>query len=526
MQQTRHNKWLVPRHQLRRASVRRGIVISAIAAVVVGALIWWILGFSGGQTDQALTPTGSPAPASCVPGAATPAVATLGELANFVDAGAAASGCAFTASVAAPTENAWWVGATPETELVQATRPELVAPLARTSLVAVSRAGQAAPSSWGQLIASQAAAVDMRRGTGVHPALRDAILAELLATGTTPNAALTQVAGLAQHLGPTKAEATPIDELFAAVEAGAVTYAVTTAAAWQAHHEAHPDTSLVANAAASGSAPVDLGLWKQGSAPAGPDAGAFAGVPLPADTSAPGATAADAGAPELVVAPELRLAADAMWTSAMMPMNTLIAMDVSGSMTLPTTAGVSRLELMIQAGQTAAAMFPYHSSSLALWAFSTDRGGPGIDYTSIAASGPADPDPNAAATTQASLVAALNGLPALVGGDTGLYDTVLAAVREVRSTYVPGAVNSVVVLTDGHNDDANSITLEALLSTLKAEADPERPIRVVTIGISSDADANSLQQIADATGGSAHVAVNPADITDILISAMVNVEQQ
>jgi hypothetical protein len=35
------------------------------------------------------------------------------------------------------------------------------------------------------------------------------------------------------------------------------------------------------------------------------------------------------------------------------------------------------------------------------------------------------------------------GLPhLLIGGGTGLYDTTLAAVRSVRATYDPGAINA------------------------------------------------------------------------------------
>ena len=40
-----------------------------------------------------------------------------------------------------------------------------------------------------------------------------------------------------------------------------------------------------------------------------------------------------------------------------------------------------------------------------------------------------------------------------VGGDTGLYDSLLAAFRSVKSSYQPGYVNSVVLMTDGVNED-------------------------------------------------------------------------
>ena len=47
------------------------------------------------------------------------------------------------------------------------------------------------------------------------------------------------------------------------------------------------------------------------------------------------------------------------------------------------------------------------------------------------------------------LGAALDTMPSEVRGDTGLYDTVLAAYREAQRNYNPGRENSVVVVTDG-----------------------------------------------------------------------------
>jgi hypothetical protein len=65
----------------------------------------------------------------------------------------------------------------------------------------------------------------------------------------------------------------------------------------------------------------------------------------------------------------------------------------------------------------------------------------------------------------------------LAPGGTGRYDTTLAAVRAVRDDYDPNAVDSVALITDGEDDDATGIQLPALLDTLRAGADPARPIR-------------------------------------------------
>jgi Ca-activated chloride channel homolog len=81
----------------------------------------------------------------------------------------------------------------------------------------------------------------------------------------------------------------------------------------------------------------------------------------------------------------------------------------------------------------------------------------------------------------------------------------------------------VVLLTDGRNeDDPDGIDLESLLTTLRAEVDPARPIPVITIGMGPDADMDVLTQISEATGAEAYQAVNPFDIQQVFLDAMVD----
>ncbi|UOY00155.1 VWA domain-containing protein [Blastococcus sp. PRF04-17] len=109
----------------------------------------------------------------------------------------------------------------------------------------------------------------------------------------------------------------------------------------------------------------------------------------------------------------------------------------------------------------------------------------------------------------------------LTPGGTGLYDTTLAAVRAARQDYDPSAVNSVLVVTDGTNeDDAAGLTLDGLLASLGEEADPERPVKVIGVALGPDADLASLERIAEATGGAAYSAVDPADLQTVLFDAL------
>ncbi|MBY8853597.1 VWA domain-containing protein, partial [Saccharothrix sp. MB29] len=103
---------------------------------------------------------------------------------------------------------------------------------------------------------------------------------------------------------------------------------------------------------------------------------------------------------------------------------------------------------------------------------------------------------------------------------TSLNETALAAFRHVQRDYDPSKINSVTLITDGSNDDISSIDLPALISTLKAEVDPARPVPMIMVGLGEDADMDALRQIADATGGKAYQAMEPQDIRGVLLDGI------
>jgi Ca-activated chloride channel homolog len=106
------------------------------------------------------------------------------------------------------------------------------------------------------------------------------------------------------------------------------------------------------------------------------------------------------------------------------------------------------------------------------------------------------------------------------GGRTGLYETTLAAVGYMRRHWVPDRINTVVLLTDGEDDNTTSgLTLSALVGRLGA-ANGDRPVRVITIAYGPEADANALRQIAAATRGATYELANPRDIQRVFISAI------
>lgn len=207
-----------------------------------------------------------------------------------------------------------------------------------------------------------------------------------------------------------------------------------------------------------------------------------------------------------------------MWSAAIEDSHTLVVIDVSGSMADPAGNGSSKIQVAAKAAADAASYFP-DTSSFGLWAFSSSQAG-GLPWRQLA---PLNPLGAAVpgGTQRQALLAAASRLPALVGGDTALYDTALAAFEQVRNTYDPAKVNTVVLLTDGQNEYPPGLDLAGLLTKLRSLADPARPVPVITIGVGSQADVATLRQISAATGGKAYSVRNPADIRGVFLDAIL-----
>jgi Ca-activated chloride channel homolog len=208
-----------------------------------------------------------------------------------------------------------------------------------------------------------------------------------------------------------------------------------------------------------------------------------------------------------------------LWAALSLDSQMLAVVDVSGSMNEEVEGRGTRIELTRDAAIGALGLFPA-SSSMGLWAFSVDLNPPD-DHVELVPLGPLS-EQVGSRTRQDALMAAAQTLPDRVGGGTALYDTVLAAFRTVRSAYDPARINSVVVLTDGvDRDDPDSIGLDTLLATLRTEFDPARPVSVIAIGISEDADHETLARISQVTGAKAYQVLDPRDMQQVFFDAMV-----
>jgi hypothetical protein len=186
-------------------------------------------------------------------------------------------------------------------------------------------------------------------------------------------------------------------------------------------------------------------------------------------------------------------------------------------MAQPVGKGLTRMQATAQVAQGGLAMLT-DETDLGLWTFSTNLDG-SRDYREEVPIGPLSTRLGSGTRRQA-ILAALGRVRPKPTGNTGLYDSVLASVRALQKTYKPGYYNSVLVLTDGKNDDDHGISLTDLLRTLKREADPDRPVMVIFIGFGADVDMGAMQKIAVQTNGEAYQAMKPQDVQRILLQTI------
>jgi len=203
----------------------------------------------------------------------------------------------------------------------------------------------------------------------------------------------------------------------------------------------------------------------------------------------------------------------ATWTSVTLPAQMLAVIDVSGSMLepVPTADNVSRADLTREAARRGLGLFD-DSWALGLWIFSTELDGE-QDWRELVPISPLS-------SSRAELEASLSEVVPKRNGNTGLYDTTLAAYLAVQDEWAAGRVNSVVIFTDGRNEDDSGLTQDELLAELAETADPQRPIQVIYVGIGDGVSQEELESITNTTGGGVFVTEDPANIGDILLNAI------
>ncbi|URM95497.1 substrate-binding and VWA domain-containing protein [Actinomadura madurae] len=205
------------------------------------------------------------------------------------------------------------------------------------------------------------------------------------------------------------------------------------------------------------------------------------------------------------------------WSKLSLGLRMLTLIDVSGSMAEKVGPNTNRLQAIAQVSQGGLSMMS-NDTELGQWLFSTNMNG-GIPYKETVPIG-ALGDRIGSNTRRGLVLSTLNQMKPKPNGDTGLYRTMLAAYKKMNETYKPEFGNSILLLTDGKNDDDGGPTLEETLKQLKEMQDPNKPIQVNMIGFGKGVDKNELEQIAAATNGNVQVAQTPQEISKIFLKML------
>ena len=244
-----------------------------------------------------------------------------------------------------------------------------------------------------------------------------------------------------------------------------------------------------------------------------PGGSAPAGSPLPTDLK----TVEPLSATEKVSAVK-------SWADLAKDARMLVLIDVSGSMSAEVKPGQSRIQLLSGTAKLALDALP-PTTQIGAWGFSTDLDGKGKDYLEMA------PDIAPIGFTakgkahKKDLITKLDQLPGLVAknGDTGLYDSIWAAYQSATKSYQPDYINSIVIMTDGKNDDpGGGLSLQQLLANLKGAYKADKPIKIVAISMGEDTDPAAMKRIATTTDGLSYVTKTPDEIATVFIDAFLH----
>ena len=213
------------------------------------------------------------------------------------------------------------------------------------------------------------------------------------------------------------------------------------------------------------------------------------------------------------------------WEDTRKAARVLLVMDVSGSMSEPAVTGGAETKLDLATSAAIRALDQFApQDSVGLRVFTTGITPPGEDGTETAFLDLVEVEPIGQGAER--LRSAIRGLLPLNG--TPLYEVALAAYEDMLADYDPDAINAVVLLTDGINDDGDldddAQQLQTLLDRLGSgvEGASARPVRMFTIAYGEDADQATMRAIAEASDAAAYDASDPSSIDDVFTAVISN----
>ena len=220
---------------------------------------------------------------------------------------------------------------------------------------------------------------------------------------------------------------------------------------------------------------------------------------------------------------EITTALARTWTVIAPQSRILTLIDISGSMEAVVGEDTTRIDLTRQAAQTALSVVP-GQTAIGLWYFATALDGD-ADYRDVVPLRPLNEEVRNGVTQKDLLLNETGKLGLdILEGDTGLHDSLWAAYTYMQERYSPEAISSVLLLTDGINDDSTGgLSEEEVIDRMtEARESGEAPVTVVLIGVGPDVDAEALDRLARAAGGESLVLRDPRELPQVFVDVVAS----
>jgi hypothetical protein len=200
-----------------------------------------------------------------------------------------------------------------------------------------------------------------------------------------------------------------------------------------------------------------------------------------------------------------------VWVAAKTPSHVIAMVDATSSMNRTMSASGHtdvRIEVLRKAATYGLGLFT-DDSKMALWAYA------GNQHQQLVGMDMLD------AAQRAKLKTAVNLAHTVDTNICPLFETLVAAYKEMKDTYDRGRSNTIVVFTDGGSNLPGGLDLDAVRTQLERLADVTKPIRVIILGLGPDVDMVQLNGLAEVTGGAAFKVSDPLQLNAIFLKALL-----
>jgi hypothetical protein len=198
-----------------------------------------------------------------------------------------------------------------------------------------------------------------------------------------------------------------------------------------------------------------------------------------------------------------------VWRKLGLGSRDLVLIDTSAAMATPAAPGGPTVEQeLTKTSLLGLSLFP-DSTQMGEWEVASHLAGR-LPYQQLVSVGPLPAD--LGLITRRQELEHIDQTLTPVHSPLALYDSILAAYKQMVTSYKANDSNAVIVLTAGIDDPQVDMSPTALVSRLRALFNPNRKVEIVVLMIGKEGNFTALRQIASVTGGVAFDITRPGQV--------------